>query len=192
MSVLTIDWSLVRELTARRLQSRGTYVLAGFVGLLINLYGQLFVPWLRGAASPADVFLDELHADPAICFVGIFMGFAFPFGVGLYSAVASSYADRHRLAMADFPDKKPDPVFRVADDGEVLGAGAMTEALFRAHGITHARQILGEQLWAQIARGERLPEDTRIRFDAADVTYLVQHAPAEPEGVNVYLTRLAS
>lgn len=187
---LKIDWALLRELTVRRLRTRGTYVLAGFVGLLINLYGQLLVPWLRGA-SATEIFLEELETSPGVTAFSVFLGFAFPFGVGLYSAVTSSYTDRRRLAIADFPEKKPDPVFRAAETGEVLEAGAMTVQLFAAHGITNARQILGDELWEQIVGGHELAADTRVRFAAADATYLVRHAPAEPAGVNVYLTRLA-
>jgi hypothetical protein len=50
------DMSLIFSLILGKLRDRTTYLVALIVGTLINLYGQLFVPWIRNVGDPFTVF----------------------------------------------------------------------------------------------------------------------------------------
>ena len=58
--------------------------------------------------------------------VGI--GFAFPLVVATFSGVAARYAARNVEDRANFPDEKPDPVFRAVLDGSFVQVGEHTKA----------------------------------------------------------------
>jgi hypothetical protein len=107
-SELRLVWRLVDN----KVRDRGTYVVAAVVGTLINVYGQLLVPWFRGASDPLLAFMAEFHSRPGLTTFSIFIAYAFPFCVGIYSAVVARYRLRRIESVADFPDRKPDPVFR--------------------------------------------------------------------------------
>lgn len=113
---LRLLWSLVRG----KLRDRGTYVVAAIVGTLINAYGQLLVPWFRGASDPLLAFMVEFEARPGVTTFSIFIAYAFPFCVGIYSAVAARYRLRRIESVAEFPDRKPDPVFRATKSGRLV------------------------------------------------------------------------
>ncbi len=118
-----MDQSHIRRLIWDKLHDPTTYGLAFFVGTLINLYGQLLVPWIRGFGDPLTVFVQEFKVRPYLTVFSVFLGYAFPFCVGIYSSVARLYKNRCVESIADFPERKPDPVFRAAQDGQLVEVG---------------------------------------------------------------------
>ena len=95
---------------------------------------------------------------------------------------------------AEFPNRKPDPVFRAAPDGRIIDAGASTKALLSRHELTTAQQLLGDSLWQRILKlqrsGERLPRETFAHVEALEESFIVGHAPSADGAVNVYLTAI--
>ncbi len=185
-----MDYRLIRRLTAEKLRDRTTYVMAGVVGTLINVYGQLLVPWLRGAESPILVWSHEFEVRPTITAFSIFLAFAFPVFVGTYSSVATRYKTRRFESVADFPDRKPDPVFRAARSGRIVEVGAATRELFEQYQVDAAQKILGESVWAEIVSQRAPGNGGTVYFEAEGANYVVSYAPTANEHVNVYMTRL--
>jgi hypothetical protein len=185
-----MDFRLIRRLIVEKLKDRTTYVVAAVVGTLINLYGQLLVPWLRGLGNPFDLLAVEFSERLGLAILSIFLAYAFPVGVGIYSAVAIRYKTRRFESVADFPDRKPDPVFRVAKDGRIVELGAATRELFETHQVVTAQQILGERIWAEIVVKEGPGNSGTVFFEAEGASYIVSHAPTNDDQINVYLTRL--
>ena len=185
-----MDVRLIGRLAVDKLRDRTTYGLAVIVGTLINLYGQLLVPWFRGSTNPFNTFTNEFELRPGLTLFSVFLAYAFPFCVGIYSAVAARYKNRRIESIADFPERKPDPVFRAAKDGRLVEVGANTQKLFEKYQVDCAQKILGEEVWARIV--SRPPPDERITiyFEAEDAEYLVAHAPTANDQINIYLTRL--
>lgn len=182
---------LIGRLIKEKLQDRHTYIVALVVGILINLYGQLLVPWLRGASNPFVVLGQELHQRPALTLFSIFLGFAFPLCVGVYSSVRTRYKSRRVESIADFPERKPDPVFRATRSGEVIEAGATTIEYFDKYKISRAQNLLGNELWDDIVTGSLQDKEPKVYFEAEGCHYLVRHARTPKGEFNVYLTRLA-
>lgn len=182
--------SVIRGLIWDRLNDRETYWLAVFVGTLINVYGQLLVPWLRDTGNPFIVFSQEFQDRPYLTAFSVFLGYAFPFCVGIYSSVATRYKNRRVESIADFPERKPDPVFRAARSGRLVEVGATTREFFAKHRIDCAQKILGHETWAEIVAGERAEIGTTVYFAAEDANFLVAHAPTENNEINIYLSRL--
>ena len=83
--------SLLKDLVLQKLRERETYLLSLVVGTVINLYGQLLVPWFRGSASPWDDFVQEATVRPGLMVTSVALGYAFPFCVGIYSSVMTRY-----------------------------------------------------------------------------------------------------
>lgn len=187
-----MDFRLIRRLTADKLAEPSTYVVAAIVGTLINGYGQLLVPWFRGWANPFEALTGELVARPGLTLFSIFLAYAFPLCVGVYSSVATRYWTRRFESIADFPDRKPDPVFRADPGGRIVEIGAATRAFFETYGIKTAQQILGDTAWAEIRSAMTPGHGRRIYFEAEGADYAVSHAPTENQAINVYLTRLAA
>lgn len=185
-----MDYRLVRRLTGDKLRDRHTYVVAAIVGTLIAVYGQLLVPWFRGSSNPFAVLFDELEARPALTLFSIFLGYAFPLSVGVYSSVATRYHNRRVESVADFPDRKPDPVFRAARNGEMVEVGAATRTMFDAHRIDSAQAILGDKVWAEISARTEPGSGAIVYFEPEDASYIVSHAPTANDQINIYLTRL--
>jgi hypothetical protein len=185
-----MDFRLIVRLIGDRLHDRTTYVLAAIVGTLINVYGQLLVPWFRGSTNPFTTFADEFEIRPGLALFSVFLGFAFPFCVGIYSAVAARYKNRRVESIADFPERKPDPVFRATRGGQLVEVGATTQVFFDKHQIDCAQKILGDETWAQIVAEEQAGGGATIFFEAEDVEFVVTHAPTTNDEINVYLTRL--
>lgn len=179
-------WRLVKG----KVRDRGTYVVAAVVGTLINLYGQLMVPWFRGASDPFLAFVYEFQARPGLTTFSIFIAYAFPFCVGIYSAVAARYRLRRIESVADFPDRKPDPVFRASRSGRLVEVGAKTRELFELHQVDRAQKILGDEVWQKVIGPGGLEPGTRVHFAPEDADYIVAHAPTPDGEFNVYLTRL--
>ncbi|MBT5415513.1 MAG: hypothetical protein HOH66_06950 [Rhodospirillaceae bacterium] len=185
-----MDHRLIRRLVGEKLRERGTYKVAAFVGTLINAYGQVLVPWFRGAETPFSALLYELDVRPALSVFSIFLAYAFPLCVGVYSSVVSRYRLRRVESVADFPDRKPDPVFRASRSGRIVEAGATTLRLFERYDVQSAQRILGEAVWAEIVAKDGPGFDGEIHFADEGASYVVSHAPTADKEINVYLTRL--
>jgi len=63
--------------------------VAVVVGSLINVYGQLLVPWLNGQAHPLRAFTGRASAHPGTMGLSLLLGYLFPLGVSVYSAAAA-------------------------------------------------------------------------------------------------------
>ena len=187
-----MDFRLIRRLIVDKLHDRTTYGVAAVVGTLISAYGHLLVPWIRSDVNPFTAFAAEMGRAPILTLFSIFLAYAFPFCVGTYSAVAVRYKNRRIESIADFPERKPDPVFRAARDGRLVEVGANTQRMFEKYQIDCAQNILGETIWADIVSDKPVDGQIRIFFEAEGAEYLVAHAPTENDEINVYLTRLAT
>jgi hypothetical protein len=185
-----MDFRLLYRLTIDKLHDRTTYVLAAVVGTLINGYGQLLVPWFRDSTNPFVTFWEELEVRPTLTLFSVFLAYAFPLCVGIYSAVAARYKNRRVESIADFPERKPDPVFRAAQNGRLVEVGATTQRMFDEYQVDRAQAILGEEVWAQIVSRKHPDWRTTIYFEPEDMEYLVACAPTSNDEINVYLTRL--
>jgi hypothetical protein len=185
-----MDFSLIARLIIDKLHDRTTYVLAVIVGTLINAYGQLLVPWFRSGANPFEQFMNELALRPGLTLFSVFLAFAFPFCVGIYSAVAARYKNRRVESIADFPEKKPDPVFRAEKGGKLVEVGENTQKFFDRFKIDCAQKILGDEAWEQITSNEQSDKRIVIHFEAEGEKYLVAHAPTRNNQINIYMTRL--
>lgn len=185
-----MDYSHLRRLIWDKLRDRTTYILAAVVGTLINVYGQLLVPWFRDFGDPFAVFAQEFEVRPYLAVFSVFLGYAFPFCVGIYSSVVTRYKNRRIESIADFPERKPDPVFRAAQSGRLVEVGAATQGFFDKYEIDCAQKILGEATWAEIVSGKWAEIGTTVYFAAEDVNFLVAHAPTANDEINIYLSRL--
>lgn len=185
-----MDTRLIRRLLWEKLQDRATYGLAIIVGTLINLYGQFLVPWFRDNGDPFLEFSLEFNTRPYLTVFSVFLGYAFPFFVGIYSGVATRYKNRRIESIADFPERKPDPVFRALPSGELVEVGAATQEFFDKYQIDCAQKILGQEAWAEIVAGKRADVGTTVYFAAENVNFLITHAPTENNQINIYLSRL--
>jgi hypothetical protein len=137
---------------------------------------------------------DQCVANPGLVMLSVALGYLFPLFVSTFSAVSTRYRARHVETLAEFPDLKPDPVFRADRDGVVLSMGAATEELFHRHRIERAQQILGEETWQRVleAGSRQVSAISTVYFDAEQAHYLVSHSPAQRGAINVYLTRIAA
>ena len=187
-----MDFRLIRRLVAAKLRDPTTYGVAAIVGVLINVYGQLLVPWFRGAENPFEAFLAEFTVRPYLSLFSVFLAFAFPLAVGVYSSVATRYKNRRVESVADFPERKPDPVFRTERSGRLIEVGATTQALFERYGVDCAQKILGEEVWAQIVSGTVGDDRPTVYFAAEGVRYQVAHSRTNDDEINFYLTRLSA
>ncbi len=185
-----MDYKIVARLITDKLKDPGTYYLALVVGTLINAYGQLLVPWFRNGRDPFSAFVNEFSNRPGLTMFSVFLGYAFPFCVGTYSAVSTRYKNRRIESIAEFPERKPDPVFRATRQGEFLETGAETQRLFERFNITTAQGIIGNEAWRKLSSEEGQSEGIVIHFAAENIDYLVSAAPSSENQINVYMTRL--
>jgi len=185
--------ALVGGYAVDKLRDGNTYVVALVVGSMINLYGHLFVPWVRGQDSVMGSFTDHFNAAPGAVTISMVLAYCFPVCVGVYSAVLTRYRSRNLEGRAEFPDAKPDPVFRAAPNGDIVDAGKRTRELLSGAKLQSAQTVLGEQLWQDVLsfsrHGRTLPLDTTTHVPALDSWYVVTHSAARDGGVNIYLTR---
>jgi len=188
-----MDIPVVNAMVVDKLRQRSTYVLALVVGTAINMYGQVLVPCLRGIDSAYDALAMEWSAHPITLAVSVFLGYLFPFAVGVYSSVATRYLYRGYESRAAFPDAKPDPVFRANRSGEVVEMGASTARLFQKHGVSRAQDVLGEESWKRLIEGNQQSanDDTTVYFEPERTRYLVTHSVSDDGAINVYLARMA-
>ena len=181
---------MISTFIGARLRDRSTYTLALIVGLIINLYGQILLPWFRGSFDPPSDLLIEFEIRPAITILSIFLGFLFPFCVALYSAVTMRYNNRRTEAIARFPDYCPDPMFSASYDSLIVDANARTRDFIERYGIDNAKQILGDSLWNQIVSGEPMENNPIVFFEPAQSNYATSYCPTEFDTINIYLVRL--
>ncbi|MHA1548760.1 MAG: hypothetical protein ACTSYE_07495 [Alphaproteobacteria bacterium] len=187
-----MDTEIIGRILRDKLRDSETYWIAAIVGTLINGYGQLLVPWFRGAASPFVAARDEFAVNPGLMIFSIILAYVFPLVVGVTSSVLTRYRGRRIESVADFPDRKPDPVFRAAQDGSLVEVGESTQQLFAKHRIESAQSILGENLWTEILAA-RAPGGGRvIYFRPENREYVVSFAPTAHDHVNIYMTPLPS
>jgi hypothetical protein len=185
-----MNYSLIGKLIADKFRDPSTYYVAAVVGTLINLYGQLLVPWFRSNSNPFSLFAGELKEQTELTLFSIFLAYAFPVCVGVYSAVASRYKNRRLESIADFPERKPDPVFRADRSGHLVEVGAKTQALFDKHDVQTAQTILGSDIWEQLLVGDLPNDQAVINFESEGARYLVAYAPTHNDQINIYLTRV--
>ena len=185
-----MDFKLIRRLIFVKLREKNTYVLAGIVGLLINFYGQILVPWFRGIENPSSVLMGHFETHPGLTICSVFLAFAFPLCVGVYSAVTARYKIRRIESVAEFPDAKPDPVFRVTPAGQFLEIGTTTQAFFEQYKIQNAQGILGKDVWEKIKSGMASDSIGEFQFEPEGTSYIVKYTPTRDKNYNIYLTRL--
>ena len=77
------------RLFLQQLGKRGTLVTAAVVGTVINMYGQMVVPCLRGSGSAIDDLRRNFEDAPFLAIISIALGYTFPW---LVSAFASARA----------------------------------------------------------------------------------------------------
>lgn len=187
--------ALLMRYLREKLADRSTYVTALVVGTLINAYGHLLVPWMRGHDAIVAGFVEEFRADPGLVGFSVALGYIFPVLVGVYASVRTRWRHRHEESRALFPDQKPDPVFRAAADGTIVESGEATTALFDRHQVRQAQDILGPDVWRSILEAARAGASSeaaaQVYFPPEDGWYLVGHSPAPHGQLNVYLTRVS-
>jgi hypothetical protein len=181
---------LISTFVGARFRDPSTYILALIVGSIINLYGQILLPWFRGSFNPPSDLLIEFEIRPAITILSVFLGFLFPFCVGLYSAVTMRYKNRRSEAIARLPNNCPDPMFSTDHDSLIVDAGASTRDFLERYGIDNAKQILGDSLWDQIASGEPMEDRPIVFFEPDQSNYAVSYHSTEFNTINIYLVRL--
>lgn len=181
---------LILRMVGEKLLDRTTYVLAFIVGTIINLYGQFLLPWFRGSFDPATDFLIEFEIRPDITVVSVLLGFAFPFCVGVYSAVATRYKSRATETASSLPERCPDPMFRADRDGRIVEAGTSTWQFLNQYGIDDVRKLLGRELWTRMISGDAMDDRPTVFFEPNQATYVVAHVTSGGDGVNVYMSRL--
>jgi len=181
---------LISIFIGAKLRDRSTYILALIVGLIINLYGQILLPWFRGSFDPPSDLLIEFEIRPAITILSIFLGFLFPFCVGLYSAVTMRYKNRRTEAIAHLPDYCPDPMFSVSYDSTIVDANASTRDFMERYGIDNAKQILGDSLWSHIVSAESMEDRPIVFFEPDQSNYVVSYRFTESDTIYIYLARL--
>ena len=90
--------------------------------------------------------------------------------------------------MRTSPDRKPDPVFRAGQDGEIVEIGAVTRALFDRHDVERAQDVLGDGVWSEIVASGAPGGGRVVFFDRADQHFVVSHAPTGNGQINIYMT----
>jgi hypothetical protein len=190
----SFEAKLVSRYAVEKLKDPATYRLAFVVGTLINAYGHIVVPALRGHPDVWGNFLTEFSDSPVLASFSILLAYLFPIAVQIHSAVRTRMRGHASELRATFPDSKPDPVFRAAPDGKIIDAGETTRTILNKHKLEQAQDVLGDELFAQIIKlqekGARLPRETAIKIAPLQASYLVVHSPASDGAVNIYLTEV--
>lgn len=190
--LVDFEAKLVSRYAVEKLRDPSTYKVAFIVGTLINLFGQILVPFLRGRPNVGDAFLSELEVRPALFALSITVAYVFPIIVQVHSAVTSRIRGHGAEMRATLIDSKPDPVFRAAADGRIIDASASTRALLARRGLDTAQDLLGAELWERICEiqrsGRQLSRETYIRVDALDDSFFVVHSAGADGAANIYLT----
>jgi len=180
----------VRRLVGDKLLDAETYWIAAVVGTLINAFGHILVPWIRGVVDPWMALVIEFRGSPALTAFSIFLAYAFPLAVGVISSVLTRYKNRRIESVADFPERKPDPVFRADRSGGFVEVGATTREFFRKYDVDSAQKILGAAIWSKIASASEPGGGQIVSFEPESTSYVVSYAPTGNDQVNIYMTRL--
>ena len=185
---------MISKYAMDKLRDPSTYKVAFTVGTLINLFGHFLVPTMRGRDEIWSNFVSELTDHPVLGVCSIAIAYLFPVLVQLHAAVDTRIKGRAIELLAEFPNTKPDPVFRAAPDGQITGAGLNTQTILNKYALKKAQDILGDALWDDIlalqSKGERLPRETSVHVSPLRESFLVAHAPSSAGSVNVYLTAI--
>jgi hypothetical protein len=189
-----MEWSVFFGFVWERFHDPGLYWLVLIVGLMINFYGQVLVPWLR-KLHPLSAIREEATRRPRLFALSVTVGFLFPLFVSVTSSATTSYANRHVYERANFPDEKPDPVFRVDLEGNFVDMGRSTRELLERHPAKNVDDILGAVVWAAVSEahhsGRQLANDTAIQHGGE--WYLVSQSPSsDGKLINIYLAHLAN
>jgi len=149
------------------------------------------VPWLRGQSSPWQSFRDQLSDSPVVMGISVALAFFFPLVVGVYSSVATRVSTRDMEYRAQFPDLKPDPVFRADSSGRIVDIGAATQQLFERHQIETGRHFMGDEQWTRLWASASEPSEgaTVVYSETLEAWYAVSTAPGPAQTLNVYATR---
>ena len=186
--------SLVGRYIKDRLTKRATYLLPLVVGTVINCYGQFLIPYLRGVEQPLQQFLGEWESNPALVVFSIFVGYCFPFLVGLYSAVMTRFGTRDMELKAQFPDNKPDPVFCADEQGDIIFCGRTTQIFFDKRDIKTTFDLFGEQQWKEIVSDiqchDRPSLNVSYHCNMTKKRFQTRYSKNPENGINVYLTEI--
>ena len=68
--------------------------VAAVVGTLINVYGQLLVPWLNGEPAVLQAWRERALRHPGTTALSLAVAYLFPLGVSVYSAAAARKSRR--------------------------------------------------------------------------------------------------
>ncbi len=185
-----MNYQLLGKFIGDRMRDRSLYWLALIVGTVINCYGHLLVPWMRSGDNPFMLLQNELEIRPGLTIFTILITYTFPFGVALYSSVSARYKNRRFESIAEFPDRRPDPVFRADRLGTLIEVGAETQKFFDLYGVKSALDIIGGAIWSDIVSDESGSRRFEITFEAEGNRYVSAHSHSANENINVYLTRL--
>lgn len=179
-------WRIVGD----KMRDAETYWIAIIVGTLINLFGHILVPWIRGVTDPPMAFVIEFKSNPALSVFSVLLAYAFPLIVGVISSVLTRYKNRRLESVADFPERKPDPVFRVDRAGSLVEVGATTREFFRKYNIDSAQKLLGTANWSRISGVREAGGGEIASFEPEKARYVVSYAPTANDQLNIYMTRL--
>jgi hypothetical protein len=184
--------SLILGYIKDRLNKRSTYMLPLVVGTVINCYGQLLIPYLRGVEDPLIMLTAQMDTTPGLLSFSIFLGYFFPFLVSLYSAVMTRLGSREIELKAQLPDHKPDPVFCVNQQGKLITCGKTTQTLFNAIGFTDAGDFLGQTMWRNILDDlngvTSQPFSTLFYCKAAKMSFQTRYVKNAEGSINIYLS----
>jgi hypothetical protein len=78
----------------RPLRDGSAWRVAAVVGTLINLYGQLLVPWLNGEPNVFAALRERALRHPGTTALSVTVAYLFPLGVSIYSAAAARKSAR--------------------------------------------------------------------------------------------------
>jgi len=132
----------------------------------------------------------EFRGNSALTAFSIFLAYAFPLAVGVISSVLTRYKNRRIESVADFPERKPDPVFRADRGGVFVEVGATTREFFGKYNVDSAQKMLGTAIWSKIASASKPGGGQIVSFEPENTNYVVSYAPTADDQVNVYMTRL--
>jgi len=76
-------------LESRGQRMRSAWKVAVVVGTLINVYGQVLVPWLNGEPNVFGALRERAVLHPGTTALSVAVAYLFPLGVSAYSAAAA-------------------------------------------------------------------------------------------------------
>ena len=83
-------------LVGQALRQPRVYFVALFVGTVINLYGQIIVPYTRGTENVWARFFYELETYPLTAGASVAIAYLFPLLVGTFQTAATLHEQRRR------------------------------------------------------------------------------------------------